>query len=642
MEVADAIVAELAIEWFFNIQLVGDHVIEVNPRISTIVYQEDLNLPYLGVKRALGEIADDELVALRSRIRPGRTALRYFDQLEWDARRVQLAAPRPVRRASRSRVQPPLGASPPLDWPPWAAPRPRSSEDRRPSSRQSTNGATSDAPASTNGRAGDADGRAPTRATSTHARFGADGRPLRVTFCPVNTAGVPWTTVQALRTRGVDARLVVFNRYALHPEADRSLDLEGGLLRRQAKQWRELARLLPQTDVFHFVFGLTLVPQSLQFPILKAFGKKAVFHYLGSDIRGKTPGSARASARRPTPRSSGATTRSAGCPRPWSSHPASTSAAIVPSGPAPPRARPVVVHAPSSRERKGTDARDRGVRGPRRRPRHRRGPAPSAGVRALPQRRHHRRPAERRAGTGCSRSSAWRSGSPWSPSSTTRPCDAPRRRSACPCRWSTPRRRRSATRSSGSSRSAPRDARSIGSASRAYVERVHDLEHVTDQLLDLYATVREPKRPSPRGRPTRPRPSASDRRLARTSTTPTSRRAFPSPTTPLPMPAPARLASESSSRRLGRHSAIYGIGGLVSRVIAVLLLPLYTHYLTPRDYGKIETLLALTTVMGLAAAGRHHERVLPVLLRRRRRRGQALGSSARRSGSRWARRRSGS
>jgi carbamoyl-phosphate synthase large subunit len=84
MAMADKICAELKIEWFFNIQLVGDAVIEINPRISTIVYQEDLNLPWLGVKRALGEIADDELAALRSRIRPGRTALRYFDQVEWD------------------------------------------------------------------------------------------------------------------------------------------------------------------------------------------------------------------------------------------------------------------------------------------------------------------------------------------------------------------------------------------------------------------------------------------------------------------------------------------------------------------------------------------------------------------------------
>ena len=85
MEVANRLVGELAIEHFFNIQLVGEHVIEINPRISTVVYQDDLNLPYLGVKRALGEISDEELTALRSRVRLGRTALRYFDQVEWDA-----------------------------------------------------------------------------------------------------------------------------------------------------------------------------------------------------------------------------------------------------------------------------------------------------------------------------------------------------------------------------------------------------------------------------------------------------------------------------------------------------------------------------------------------------------------------------
>jgi carbamoyl-phosphate synthase large subunit len=84
MAIADRIVEELAIEWFFNIQLVGEHVIEINPRISTVVYQEDLNLPWLGVKRALGEISDEELAALRTRVRPGRTALRYFDQVEFD------------------------------------------------------------------------------------------------------------------------------------------------------------------------------------------------------------------------------------------------------------------------------------------------------------------------------------------------------------------------------------------------------------------------------------------------------------------------------------------------------------------------------------------------------------------------------
>ena len=85
MDVAARIAAELELDHFFNIQLVGDAVIEINPRISTVVYQEDLNLPYLGVKHALGELDDAELGALATRVRPTRKALRYFDQVEWDS-----------------------------------------------------------------------------------------------------------------------------------------------------------------------------------------------------------------------------------------------------------------------------------------------------------------------------------------------------------------------------------------------------------------------------------------------------------------------------------------------------------------------------------------------------------------------------
>ncbi len=60
------------------------------------------------------------------------------------------------------------------------------------------------------------------------------------------------------------------------------------------------------------------------------------------------------------------------------------------------------------------------------------------------------------------------------------------------------------------------------------------------------------------------------------------------------------MALGTELKRLGKHSAIYGLGGLVSRILAVLLLPLYTRYLSPSDYGKVETLIALTTVAGIA------------------------------------------
>ncbi len=178
-------------------------------------------------------------------------------------------------------------------------------------------------------------------------------RALRVVHCPVNTAGVPWANVRALRRRGIDASLVVFNRYPLHPEADRSLDLGTGFLRRQATQWRALAGLLPRTDVFHFMFGLTLVPQSLQFPLLRAFGKRSVMHYLGTDIRGKTRDELEAGKK------AGAEIVGSYDAIRWV-----PGATVIPPGidldeiaPSLPRdrRRPVVVHAPSSRRRKGTE-----------------------------------------------------------------------------------------------------------------------------------------------------------------------------------------------------------------------------------------------------------------------------------------------
>jgi O-antigen/teichoic acid export membrane protein len=53
----------------------------------------------------------------------------------------------------------------------------------------------------------------------------------------------------------------------------------------------------------------------------------------------------------------------------------------------------------------------------------------------------------------------------------------------------------------------------------------------------------------------------------------------------------------SRLKELGRHSAIYGIGSIVSSLIAVFLLPLYTRYLTRADYGAIETLVAGSAVL---------------------------------------------
>jgi glycosyltransferase involved in cell wall biosynthesis len=118
-------------------------------------------------------------------------------------------------------------------------------------------------------------------------------------------------------------------------------------------QWRALAKYLPQTDLFHFYFGKTLVPKSLNMPILKAARKKSVMHFLGDDIRWKPLDELEYRKKfDATIVGSYAATR-------W----VPDATAVVPPGldlrlyepvPAVERERPLVVHAPSDLEKKGT------------------------------------------------------------------------------------------------------------------------------------------------------------------------------------------------------------------------------------------------------------------------------------------------
>ena len=166
-------------------------------------------------------------------------------------------------------------------------------------------------------------------------------------------AGIPWTNVQALRRKGVDAKLVVVERQKMHPEADESLDRPAGFWGRQAVQWPAFLRLLPRTDVFHFYFGWTLVPRKATWPILKASRRKSVLHFLGSDIRGKAPDELRYAR--------GADARIVGS---YDALRWMPGAEVIPPGldlrqyeakKPKERARPIVLHAPSSRRRKGTE-----------------------------------------------------------------------------------------------------------------------------------------------------------------------------------------------------------------------------------------------------------------------------------------------
>ncbi len=51
--------------------------------------------------------------------------------------------------------------------------------------------------------------------------------------------------------------------------------------------------------------------------------------------------------------------------------------------------------------------------------------------------------------------------------------------------------------------------------------------------------------------------------------------------------------------KLVRHGVVYGLGRVLTKGIGFLLIPLYTHYLSPTDFGVMEILNLVTTVAGI-------------------------------------------
>lgn len=83
---AKYVAAQLGLNYFANIQFKGGKLLEVNPRISTMMIQEDFNMPWLAVKHTLGLCGEDELKAATGRVRATMRSVRYFDQIFYDER----------------------------------------------------------------------------------------------------------------------------------------------------------------------------------------------------------------------------------------------------------------------------------------------------------------------------------------------------------------------------------------------------------------------------------------------------------------------------------------------------------------------------------------------------------------------------
>ncbi len=75
-------------------------------------------------------------------------------------------------------------------------------------------------------------------------------------------------------------------------------------------------------------------------------------------------------------------------------------------------------------------------------------------------------------------------------------------------------------------------------------------------------------------------------------------------------PSPDRQPSEPKDPRkehgvgseiklLSRHTSVYGLSNILNRIVSFILLPLYTRYLSPADYGVMDLLYFTTAFIGI-------------------------------------------
>jgi carbamoyl-phosphate synthase large subunit len=75
------IIEVIPIDYNSGMQFKGGKLIEINTRVSTFIYQDNLIEPYLSIKLALGEISKQEVKSYQNKIQYGRRMLRYMDQI---------------------------------------------------------------------------------------------------------------------------------------------------------------------------------------------------------------------------------------------------------------------------------------------------------------------------------------------------------------------------------------------------------------------------------------------------------------------------------------------------------------------------------------------------------------------------------
>jgi len=83
-KLVEDIISAVPLSYNVGLQFIGNKLIEINPRLSTFIYQDNLIEPYLAIKLCLGEITKNEIRKYQKKIEYGRRMIRYMDQIFYD------------------------------------------------------------------------------------------------------------------------------------------------------------------------------------------------------------------------------------------------------------------------------------------------------------------------------------------------------------------------------------------------------------------------------------------------------------------------------------------------------------------------------------------------------------------------------
>ena len=74
------ILKKIPLSYNLGFQFMDEHLVEINPRLSTFLYTQDWVEPYFAVKLALGEMNQNDIRSLSKHIPKKLRMIRYFDQ----------------------------------------------------------------------------------------------------------------------------------------------------------------------------------------------------------------------------------------------------------------------------------------------------------------------------------------------------------------------------------------------------------------------------------------------------------------------------------------------------------------------------------------------------------------------------------